>query len=140
MVFGTALYGSLPYDVASDFAPVSLVGSAPSVLIVNPSLPVRSVKEFIALARAHPGQLNYGTAGIGSSGHLAVELFQKLAQVKFVHVAYKGGGPAAVSTISGEVAFMIETTGSVVPQIKAGRLRALGVTSAQRSPAMRGKD
>jgi tripartite-type tricarboxylate transporter receptor subunit TctC len=136
MVFGPALYGSLPYDVVNDFAPVSLVGSAPSVLIVNPSLPVRSVRDFIALARANPGQLNYGTAGIGSSGHLAVELFQNLAQVKFVHVAYKGGGPAVASTISGEVAFMIETTGSVVPQIKAGRLRALGVTSAQRSPAL----
>ena len=136
MVFGPALYGSLPYDVVNDFAPVGLVGSAPSVLIVNPSLPVRSVKEFIALARANPGQLNYGTAGIGSSGHLAVELFQNLAKVKFVHVAYKGGGPAVASTISGEVAFMIETTGSVVPQIKAGRLRALGVTSGQRSPAL----
>ena len=136
MVFGPALYGSLPYDVTNDFAPVSLVGSAPSVLIVNRSLPTRSVKEFIALARANPGQLNYGTAGVGSSGHLAVELFQNLARVKFTHVAYKGGGPAVTATISGEVAFMIETAGSVVPQIKSGRLRALGVTSAQRSPAL----
>ena len=120
MVFGPALFATLPYDVANDFAPVSLVGSAPSVLIVNPSLPVRSVREFIALARTHPGQLNYGSAGIGSSGHLAVELFQSLAQLKLVHVAYTGGGPAVAATISGEVAFMIETTGSVVPQIKAG--------------------
>ena len=136
MVFGPALYDSLPYDVVKDFAPISLVGSAPSVLIVNSSLPVRSLREFIALAKAKPGQLNYGTAGTGSSGHLAVELFQDLAHVKFTHVPYKGGGPAVAATISGEVAFMIETAGSVVPQIKAGRLRALGVTSANRLSAL----
>ena len=112
------------------------MGSAPSVLLVNPSLPVRSVKEFVALARANPGQLNYGTGGVGSSGHLAVELLQNLARVKFTHVPYKGGGPAFAATISGEVAFLIETAGPVVPQIKSGRLRALGVTSAQRSPTL----
>jgi tripartite-type tricarboxylate transporter receptor subunit TctC len=138
MVFSPSLYHSLPFDVVKDFAPVSLVGSAPSVLIVNASLPAHSLKEFIALARARPGELDYGTAGTGSSGHLAVELFQDLARVKFTHVPYKGGGPAVAATISGEVAFMIETAGSVVPQIKPGRLRALGVTSAQRLSALPG--
>ncbi len=136
MAFGPALYTTLPYDPASDFAGVSSLGSAPSVLLVNPSLPVRSLAEFLALARARPGELNYGTGGVGSSGHLAVELLQSLAKVKFTHVPYKGGGPAFAATISGEVAFLIETAGPVVPQIKSGRLRALGITSAQRLPML----
>ncbi len=136
MAFGPAMYASLPYDAVNDFAPVSLLGSAPSVLLVNPSLPVRSVPEFLALARARPGQLDYGTAGVGSSGHLAVELLQTLARVKFTHVPYKGGGPAMAATVGGEVAFLIETAGPVVPQIKSGRLRALGMTSAQRLPQL----
>jgi tripartite-type tricarboxylate transporter receptor subunit TctC len=136
MAFGPALYSALPYDPVNDFAPISSLGSAPSVLLVNPSLPARSLKEFLALARAHPGELNYGTGGVGSSGHLAVELLQSLARVKFTHVPYKGGGPAFAATISGEVAFLIETAGPVVPQIKSGRLRALGVTSAQRLPML----
>jgi tripartite-type tricarboxylate transporter receptor subunit TctC len=136
MAFGPALYSALPYDPANDFAPISSLGSAPSVLLVNPALPVRSLKEFLALARARPGELNYGTGGVGSSGHLAVELLQSLARVKFTHVPYKGGGPAFAATISGEVAFLIETAGPVVPQIKSGRLRALGVTSAERLPML----
>ena len=136
MAFGPAMYSALPYDVVDDFAPVSMVGSAPSALLVNPSLPVRSVAEFLALARAHPGELNYGTGGAGSSGHLAVELMQSLARVKLTHVPYKGGGPAMQATMSGEVAFLIETAGPVVPQIKAGRLRAIGVTSIERVPQL----
>jgi len=132
MAFGPAMYSSLPFDPVSDFAPVSLLGSAPSALLVNPSLPVRTVPEFLALARARPGQLDYGTGGVGSSGHLAVELLQALGKVKFTHVPYKGGGPAMQATISGEVAFLIETAGPVVPLIKSGRLRALGVTGPQR--------
>ena len=132
MTFGPSLYSALAYNPVNDFAPVSSLASAPSALLVNPSLPVRGVKEFLALARAHPGELHYGTGGVGSSGHLAVELLQSLARVKFTHVPYKGGGPAMTATISGEVAFLIETAGPVVAQIKSGRLRALGVTSAQR--------
>jgi tripartite-type tricarboxylate transporter receptor subunit TctC len=132
MAFGPALYSALPYNPVTDFAPVSSLASAPSALLVNPSLPVRTVKEFLALARARPGELHYGTGGVGSSGHLAVELLQSLARVKFTHVPYKGGGPAMTATISGEVAFLIETAGPVVAQIKSARLRALGVTSAQR--------
>ncbi len=132
MAFGPAMYSSLPFDPVSDFASVSLLGTAPSALLVNPSLPVRTVSEFLALARARPGQLDYGTGGVGSSGHLAVELLQALGKVKFTHVPYKGGGPAMQATISGEVAFLIETAGPVVPLIKSGRLRALGVTGPQR--------
>lgn len=132
MAFGPALYSPLAYDPVNDFAPVSMVGSAPSVLLVNPSLPVRTLGEFLALARARPGALDYGTGGVGSSGHLAVELMQSMARVKFTHVPYKGGGPAFQAAMSGEVAFLIETAGPVVPQIKSGRLRALGITSAER--------
>jgi tripartite-type tricarboxylate transporter receptor subunit TctC len=132
MAFGPAMYTTLPFDPVNDFAPVSVLGLAPSALLVNPSLPVRSVAEFLALARARPGQLDYGTGGVGSSGHLAVELLQALGKVKLNHVPYKGGGPAMAATMSGEVAFLIETAGPVVPQIKSGRLRALGVTGAQR--------
>jgi tripartite-type tricarboxylate transporter receptor subunit TctC len=132
MAFGPALYTSLPYSPVGDFAPVSSLASAPSALLVNASLPVRTVKDFLALARSRPGELHYGTGGVGSSGHLAVELLQSLSRVKFTHVPYKGGGPAMTATISGEVAFLIETAGPVVAQIKSGRLRALGITSAQR--------
>ncbi|MGH8619823.1 MAG: Bug family tripartite tricarboxylate transporter substrate binding protein [Burkholderiales bacterium] len=132
MAFGPALYSPLAYDPVNDFAPVSMLGSAPSVLLVNPALPARTLSEFLALARAKPGALDYGTGGVGSSGHLAVELLQSMARVKFTHVPYKGGGPAFQAAMSGEVAFLIETAGPVVPQIKAGRLRALGVTSAER--------
>jgi tripartite-type tricarboxylate transporter receptor subunit TctC len=132
MAFGPALYTSLPYSPIGDFAPVSSLASAPSALLVNASLPVRTMKDFLALARSRPGELHYGTGGVGSSGHLAVELLQSLSRVKFTHVPYKGGGPAMTATISGEVAFLIETAGPVVAQIKSGRLRALGITSAQR--------
>jgi tripartite-type tricarboxylate transporter receptor subunit TctC len=132
MAFGPALYSPLAYDPVNDFAPVSSLASAPSALLVNPSLPTRTLKEFLALARARPGELHYGTGGVGSSGHLAVELLQSLARVKFTHVPYKGGGPAMSATISGEVAFLIETAGPVVAQIRSGRLRVLGVTGAER--------
>jgi len=136
MAFGPALFASLSYDPVKDFAPVSSLGSAPSVLLVNPALPAKSLAEFLALARARPGDLTYGTGGVGSSGHLAVELLQSLSRVRFTHVPYKGGGPAFAATMSGEVAFLIETAGPVVPQIQSGRLRALGITSAQRLPML----
>jgi tripartite-type tricarboxylate transporter receptor subunit TctC len=132
MAFGPALYSPLAYDPVNDFAPISSLASAPSALLVNPSLPAKNLKEFLSIARARPGELNYATAGVGSSGHLAVELLASLAKVKFTHVAYKGGGPAMAATVGGETAFLIETAGPMVAQIKAGRLRALGVTSATR--------
>lgn len=136
MIYGVSLFKSLPYDVVRDFAPISLVAHAPSILIVNPGLPARDLKEFIALARAEPGRLNYGSAGIGSSSHLAPELFQSLAQAKVTHIPFKGGGPAVTATMSGDVQFMIETMGSVVQNVKSGKLRALAVTGEKRAAAL----
>jgi tripartite-type tricarboxylate transporter receptor subunit TctC len=136
MIYGVSLFKSLPYDVVRDFAPISLVGQAPSMLIVNPALPARGLKEFIALAKAEPGKLNYGSAGIGSSSHLAPELFQSLAQAKVTHIPFKGGGPAVTATMSGDVQFMIETMGSVVQNVKSGKLRALAVTGEKRAAAL----
>jgi len=132
LVYEPALYRQLPYDVEKDFAPVTLLGSVPSVLFVNPGLAARSVTEFIALAKARPGALNYGSAGVGSSGHLAVELFQSIANVKVTPVPFRGGGPAVMAVVSGHVQFMIETAGSVLPQVLAGSVRALAVTGEHR--------
>ena len=136
MIYGVSLFKSLPYDVTRDFAPVSDVGQAASVLIVNPSLPAKTLREFIALAKASPGRLNYGSAGIGSSSHLAPELFQSLAQAKVTHVPFKGGGPAVTAVMAGDIQFMIETLGSVLPNIKAGKLTALAVTGDKRSSSL----
>ncbi len=131
ITYAPALYKTLPFDPVKDFTPVSLTGSAPSALVVPASLPAANLQEFIALAKAKPGALNYGSAGIGTSGHLAAELLGSLAGVKFTHVPYKGGGPAVTATIAGEVQFMVETAGSIVPHVKSGRLRALGTTGAK---------
>jgi tripartite-type tricarboxylate transporter receptor subunit TctC len=131
-----SLYPKLPYNVLRDFTPVARLTDAPSILAVHPSLPVRSVKELIALARAKPGEINYASAGAGTSTHLAAVLFEHLAKVKLVHVPFKGGGPAIVAVISGEVPVTFGTAASVSPQAKAGRLRALAVTSAQRSAVL----
>ncbi len=123
-----------PYDVARDFAPVTWAARSPSTLVVHPSLPVRSVRELIALARARPGQLNYGSGGTGSSTHLAVELFKSMAKVNVVRVAYRGNAPAINDLIAGQIQMMIATAGSVAPHAGSGRLRALAVTSAQPTP------
>ena len=136
ITYAPALYKTLPFDPVRDFAPISLTGSAPSALVVPASLQAASLAEFIALAKAKPGALNYGSAGIGTSGHLAAELLGSLAGVKFTHVPYKGGGPAVTATIAGEVQFMVETAGSIVPHVKSGRLRALGTTGPKRTPSM----
>jgi tripartite-type tricarboxylate transporter receptor subunit TctC len=125
LIYGSALYKALPYDVVEDFAPISLVGTSPSMLIVAPALPARTLGEFIALAKAKPGQLDYGSAGVGSSGHLAVALFQRAAEIKIAHVPYKGAGAALAAIMGGEVQFTIETLGSLVPHVKGGQLRAL---------------
>ena len=132
ITYGPALNVSLPYDVVKDFTPIGLIGSAPSALVVTPGLSARNVGEFIALAKASPGAVNFASAGTGTSSHLAPELFNLLAGIRTTHVPFRGGGPAVLATISGEVQFMIETAGSLVPQIKSGRLRALGVSSAER--------
>lgn len=124
------LLQNAPYDPVRDFAPISMVGRSPLVLVVHPSLPVRSVKELIALAKARPGALNYATGGTGSSPHIAVALFAAMAGIKIVHVPYKGGGPALIDLLSGQVQMTIDGS-QLVPHIKSGKLRALAVTTLQ---------
>ena len=130
------LYSRVPYDPVNDFAPVTLLGTTNSLLSVHPSLPVRSVKELLALARANPGTLNYGSAGVGTNPHISGELFNHLGKVNMVAVQYKGGRPAVLATISGETSLTITSVLEAAPQVAAGRLRALGVTSLKRSRAL----
>jgi len=127
-----------PYDVVKDFAPIVLTGMSPSILIVHPSLPVRSVKELIALAKARPGELNYGSANTGGSAHLAAELFKSIAGVNIVRVAYKGNGPALTALLGGEVQLMFPNTPSAAPHVKSGKMRALAVTGSQPSALVPG--
>jgi tripartite-type tricarboxylate transporter receptor subunit TctC len=130
-----SLYKKLPYDPLRDFTPISQVTSTPFMFVVHPSLPARSVKEFIALARTRPGELNYASAGSGSGAHLFVEMFASMARVKLQHVPYKGAAPATTATLSGETIFMFDNIVTTLPLARAGRLRALGVTTATRSAA-----
>jgi tripartite-type tricarboxylate transporter receptor subunit TctC len=132
------LLQSVPYDPLNDLAPVTLVATSPNVLVVNPALPVKSARELIALAHARPGQLNYATAGSGSTGHLAIELFRSMAKIDMVRIAYKGGAPAMTDLISGQVQLAITSTGSLGGHAKSGRLRALAVTSAAATPLVPG--
>ena len=130
------LYGKLPYDPVKDFAPVALVAQVPNILVVNPSVPARSVKELIELARARPGHLNFGSGSTGSTGHLAGELFNAMAGVQMVHIPYKGGAPAMADLLAGQVQLMFDNLANALPNVRAGRLRALAVTTLARSPAM----
>lgn len=129
-----ALY-KLPYDSVKDFAPVILVAHVPNILVIHPSLPASNVKEFIALLKTRPGQWNYGSVGSGSSFHLAAELFQQYTGTKMVHVPYKGGAGAINALVAGEVQVYFGNIVSVIPHVRSGRLKALGVTAAQRSGA-----
>ena len=131
-----ALYRSLPYDPVRDFAPVALVAVQPNILVVHPNLPVRSVGELVKYLKTNPGSLNYGSSGAGAAAHLAAELFKTMAGVEMVHVPYKGAQPALTDLIAGQVQLMFATSASVLPYIKAGRLRPLAVTTAQRSPSV----
>jgi tripartite-type tricarboxylate transporter receptor subunit TctC len=130
------LYAKMPYDPVRDFAPVSLVTQVPNVLVVHPSVPARNVKELIALAKAKPGQLNYASGSTGSAGHLAGELFNVMAGVKTVHIPYKGAPAAVIDLLAGQVSFMFDNLASALPNIKAGRVRALAVTTLKRSPLL----
>lgn len=132
-VANATIYRELPYDTVKDFMPVALVARVPTMMVVNPSLPVNSVQELIALAKGKPGRLNYGAGDKGSQTHLATALFTKMARVDIVHVPYKGGGPAIIALLGGEVQLMTATMPSIIGHVKAGKLRALAVTSAQRS-------
>jgi tripartite-type tricarboxylate transporter receptor subunit TctC len=130
------MYKSLPYDSLRDFTYLANFVSMPNLLVVNPNVPVKSVPELIALARAEDGRLTYASAGIGSSNHFTAELFNYMAKVKMTHIPYKGGGPAMVDVAGGQVTLIFATIVSAIPHVKAGRLRSLGVTSATRSPSM----
>ena len=129
----SALRAKLPYDLERDFAPVSLVVIGAYVLVVHPSVPVRNVAELTALARTRPGKLNYGSAGIGSTMHLAAELYKLMAKVEVVHVPYKGGADSVVANAAGQVDMSFPTLTTAVPLINAGKLRALAVTTAKRA-------
>ena len=128
------LQDSVGYDPVKDFAPISLTARSVNVLVVHPSVPARSVKELLALARARPGQLNFATGATGSSNHLAAELFKSMARVDIVRIAYKGSGPALNDMIAGQVHLMFPTSVAAMPHVQTGRLRALGVTTLEPSP------
>ena len=131
-----SLYRKLPYDTIRDFTPITMVGIGPNILAVHPSVPVKSVKELIALAKAKPGQLNFGSPGNGAAPHLQMEVFNRLARGKMTHVPYKGGGPANIALLSGEVqlAFTAVTVG--LPYVEAGKLRALGLSGAKKPASL----
>jgi len=131
-----ALYRRLPYDPLKDFAPVALVAVQPNILVVHPEVPAKSVSELIALLKANPGKLNYASSGAGAAAHLAGELFKAMAGVDMVHVPYKGAQPALTDVVAGQVQLMFATSASVIPYMKQGRLRALAVTTAERSPSV----
>ncbi len=129
-----ALYKKVPFDPIRDFAPISLVASVPQILLVHPTMPANSVKELIDHARSNPGTLNYASGGIGSATQLAVELIKTSAQVDIVHVPFKGSGPGLAALAGGQVSMMIENVPTALPFVRSGKLRALAITTAQRSP------
>ncbi len=135
-VANTFLYKQVPYDVITDFAPVSLMAMTPNVVAVHPSVPVKSVRELLQLARSKPGTLNYGTAGVGSNPHIAGELFNYLGKVNLVAVHFKGGAPAVVAALGGEVGIAFSSVLETSAHFPSGRLRPLGVTGAKRSPRL----
>jgi tripartite-type tricarboxylate transporter receptor subunit TctC len=136
LAINPSLYSSLPFDPLKDFAPISLIGTVPNVLVVNPSLPVESVADLVALAKAKPGVLNYASSGTGTSLHLAAELFTLDTGTKIVHVPYKGGSQAQTDVMGGQVQMMFNVLPSALPQIQAGKLRALAVTGKTRSESL----
>jgi tripartite-type tricarboxylate transporter receptor subunit TctC len=136
IVLNQVLAKKPPYDTLRDFVPVTLAASLPNVLTVHPSLPVKSVKELVALARARPGQLNYSSAGAGTSPHMSMELLISMAKLDIAHVAYKGTGPATADLLAGHVQLSMPNTLTAAPHLRSGRLRALGVTSAKRAAGL----
>ncbi len=135
-VTNPSLYARTGYDPVKDFEPVSLLSLAPNVLVVHPSVPARTVAELVTLARARPGQVQYGSAGSGSTPHHAAELFKTMAKVDIVHVPYRGTGPAVIGLLGGEISVMFLPTTNAVSLVKAGRLRGLAVTTAARVSAL----
>jgi tripartite-type tricarboxylate transporter receptor subunit TctC len=136
LVVNVSLYRKVAYDPVRDFAPVTLLASAQNVLVAHPSVPVRSVKELIVLARKTPGRINYASTGSGTSGHLAMELFRSMAGIDMTHVPYKAVGQAQVDLLAGQVSLWFPTIPGALPHIKAGKMIALAVSGAKRSPAL----
>lgn len=144
LLFGTtgthttnpAVYAKLPYDPVKDFAPVSNFADSPFLLVVHPSIPVRTLQQLVTLAKSRPGQLDYASFGTGSSAHLAGEMLRTMAGINIIHVAYKGGPPAVNDLVGGHVSLMFNSLPAVLPLVKADRLRALAVASAKRSPTL----
>src|SRR5579859_3706184 len=134
LITSAYLYSHLSYDPQKDLVPVTLVATSPLLLVVNPAVPAKSVQEFVAYAKANPGKLNFGSGGVGSTPHLSAELFKSAAGFDAVHVPYKGGAPALNDLIGGQISFMIENMPGTMPFVKSGKLRALAITSPQRSP------
>jgi tripartite-type tricarboxylate transporter receptor subunit TctC len=129
-----SLVAKLPYDAQKDFAPVSLAASGPNLLVVHPSVPAKSVRELIALAKARPGEVQFASGGAGAGAHLSGELLKHVAGIDIVHVPYKGNAPALNDVLGGQVSIMFDTITTALPHVKAGKLQALAVTSAKRSP------
>jgi tripartite-type tricarboxylate transporter receptor subunit TctC len=136
LAINPGLYRKLPYDAVKSFAPVTLAAWSPVILAVHPSVPAKSVKELIALAKSKPGQLNYASGGIGTGAHIAMELFKSMTEIDMVHIPYKGVGPAVTALLAGQVSMMFGQMPITLPHVKAGKLWALAVASAKRSPAM----
>ncbi len=131
-----ALYKSLPFDVQADFAPVTVTAFIPNLMVVNPAVPASNLADFIAYAKANPGQLNYGSAGNGTSQHISGALFSSLAGVQMAHIAYRGGAPAVNDLLGGQINVLFAPLVEVVQQVRAEKLRALGITTAKRSPLL----
>jgi len=136
ILVGPALYPKLPYDPVKDLAPVVLVSTPPGLMVINPGIPAKNVKEFIAYARANTGKVNYGSAGNGVWNHLFTELFKRMAKIDMTHVPYKGTAPAITDLIAGQIQMMMSPFPTALPHVKAGRLRALAVTEEKRSPVL----
>jgi tripartite-type tricarboxylate transporter receptor subunit TctC len=130
------VYNKLPYHFGRDFAPVTIVAMVPNMVVVNANVPAKNIEEFLALAKAQPGKLNYGSAGAGTAHHLIGEMFKLRAGVDMVHIPYKGSAPAVADLVGGQVQLMFDTVTAGLPQVKAGKTRALAVTTAKRSSAM----
>ena len=133
LAINPSLYAKMPYDTLKDLEPIGMVASSQHVLVVNPKLPANDVRQLIALAKAEPGKLNYGSAGAGSTFHIAAELFKADAKVSILHVPYRGGGPAMVDTMGGQVDMSFPVLSAALPNIQAGKLKALGVTGPKRA-------
>ena len=136
LAINPALYAKLPYDAIRDFTPITLVGESPMVVTVHPSLPARNVNDLLALARRHPGEVQYGTSGTGSVGQMSVVQLEQLTGTRFLHIPYKGTAPMLIDVINGQLTFTFASALGVMPHVRSGRLRAIAITSAKRSPAL----